>query len=296
MYAGDELVYKTAEDMTETVTIERFEYVGETIGVCNLTETETGRYSYKIGASDGDVNINSDAIALTELTTDTDTETAIIEVIGDISLRSGNISRGGIILGLTKDESYSLDVYAGTYINRLEVKADCIAFTSMESYTITDYTFLRSQIARINIPTWFNNGYYYIGENNGLFRYVTTTNYDESTNFNIENVQESEESEESEDEQDVTAVKEDTKVATFTAPKDGIYRVKVIYEDVDSDYSTPNATLEGDLATYTLDAYPNNVLQKEVTLTPGEYTLTITDLYGRDVSYEVSLIGEVADS
>ena len=56
----------------------------------------------------------------------------------------------------------------------------------MQVYESNDYEFLSSNIVKVNIPEWFNSGYYMIN-GLGLFRYVVGSSYDESTNFNVPN-------------------------------------------------------------------------------------------------------------
>lgn len=183
LYKGDKLVYKTSGTLKETFTIERFEYVGYTVGITGLKKTDSGRYSFS--TNEKNMNINpaaADAMKLYDLTT----STAIIDKIGGSYLREGNVSSGGCILGLEKDASYQAEVYAGTYLHTYTLKADSLALTSMELYKTVDYSFLESELLEIHIPESFNSGYYLIGSY-GLVRYVNGDSYDGSTDFNIPN-------------------------------------------------------------------------------------------------------------
>lgn len=183
LYKGDKLVYKTSGTLNEKFTLERFEYVGYTVGITGLKKTDSGRYSFSTNQKNMNINpAASDAMKLYDLTT----STAIIDRIGGAYLREGNVSSGGCILGLEKGASYEADVYAGTYLHTYTLKADSLALTSMELYKTVDYSFLESELLEIHIPESFNSGYYLIGSY-GLVRYVNGSSYDETTNFNIPN-------------------------------------------------------------------------------------------------------------
>ena len=229
LYKGDQLIYKTTNTLDETFSMERFEYVGYTIGISNLKETESGRFAFETSSDSMNINMNSDAAPLSELST----ETAIIDQIGGAYLRAGNVSSGGCILGLSKGKTYLAEVYAGTIMHEYKLKADYIALTSMEVYKSVDYDFMQSEIITVNIPEYFNSGYYMIN-NYGLVRYVNGTSYDENTDFNVPNVEASEdvESMDTENENLVSndeQTKDDVKKETVSIKKDGAYLIKVSY-------------------------------------------------------------------
>ena len=195
LYEGDSLVYRYDEDLDETSYIERFEYVGWTFGVANLTQTATGRYSY---SGDDTDNVDSTSTAYNLLSLGE--YVLILDKVGGVSLRSGNITRGGLILGLEKDMAYEVEAYVGTNLNMLTLVADRIALTSMEYTTTTDYDFLQSTIIEIYLPEELNTGYYAVN-GSGIFRYVKGDSWDENTDFNIDNVYEDEEEAEDETEE-----------------------------------------------------------------------------------------------
>jgi len=192
MYQGDTLIYKNSAPLVEDVYMERFEYCGYTVGLSGLKRLESGRYSLSMKATDHNINPSSDAMELTKL----GAEVVIIDRFGGADLRSGNVSYGGCILGLSKDKVYAADVYVGTYYHEMRLTADTIALTSMEAARTVDYEFLQNQLISIHIPEWYNSGYYLIN-GFGLVRYVAGDSYNEDTDFNIPNIppeeQESEE-------------------------------------------------------------------------------------------------------
>lgn len=70
LYKGDQLIYKTTNTLDETFSMERFEYVGYTIGISNLKETESGRFAFETSSDSMNINMNSDAAPLSELSTE----------------------------------------------------------------------------------------------------------------------------------------------------------------------------------------------------------------------------------
>lgn len=184
MFNGDLLIYKDSEELDEVFCIERFYYIGSTIGISNLERLDSGRYSINLDPDKMNVDIESDAENLMKLQADS----LIIDKVGGEYLRDGNVSNGGCVLGLEAGNKYQAEVYAGTYMHKLDLTADVIALTSMELYKSSDYEFLESEIISIEIPEYFNSGYYLVN-NFGLLRYVKGTSYDDTTDFNIPNVE-----------------------------------------------------------------------------------------------------------
>ena len=99
------------------------------------------------------------------------------------ALLKGMVTRAGTVLGLTKDSKYSVDVYVGSELSRLTLRADSRALAAMKTYDLTDYTFLEDKVLRIDIPQSLPTGYYLVN-GKGLFRYVAGSAYDENTDFN----------------------------------------------------------------------------------------------------------------
>lgn len=288
LYKGDQLIYKTTNTLDETFSMERFEYVGYTIGISNLKETESGRFAFETSSDSMNINMNSDAAPLSELST----ETAIIDQIGGAYLRAGNVSSGGCILGLSKGKTYLAEVYAGTIMHEYKLKADYIALTSMEVYKSVDYDFMQSEIITVNIPEYFNSGYYMIN-NYGLVRYVNGTSYDENTDFNVPNVEVSEDVESMDTENENLVgndeqTKDDVRKETVSIKKDGAYLIKVSYVNNESGDGVPSAVVYNDEKAYQLNEDTSKEsLSKEMELKKGDYTLEITGLKEREYTYSI---------
>ena len=125
----------------------------------------------------------------------------------------------------------------------------------MQVYESNDYEFLSSNIVKVNIPEWFNSGYYMIN-GLGLFRYVVGSSYDESTNFNVPNEEGDGIIEESTEEMEFESTEmtdyentgtneneeqyekleiEDDETAEFEIKSDGDKRVTIISSEVQGD-------------------------------------------------------------
>ena len=290
MYMGDSLIYYTNENLEETVTFERFEDFGYSIGITNLSRLDSGRYAFDATEEKSEdntyINPNSDASRLLEL----NMSQVIIDNIGGAQLRSGNISRGGSIMGLEKDRLYSTDVYVGTNLKNYILKADTRILTSMEVTEVTNYSFLRSKILEVYIPQNFNSGYYRV-DNVGVFRYVVGTSYSDNTDFNVPNVDLEEMLEADNPEMHLDDTHDSLETKSFTINQETDVMVTFTFQDSESveyDLDDPVVKLIGPDMSYTLSEYDNNTQQIDVHLMPGQYNLEITGLHGRQYDFKVT--------
>ena len=79
MNKGDTIVYHSTQPFTEGITIERFEDLGYTVGICQMKETSSGRYSFATDSRKFNVDIKSDAGTLCQ----NGETTATFEKIGE---------------------------------------------------------------------------------------------------------------------------------------------------------------------------------------------------------------------
>lgn len=294
MYVGDSLIYYTSANLDESVTFERFEDLGYSVGICNLSRMDSGRYAFdatnKDDSKNSNINKRSDASRLMEL----DSTQVIIDNIGGAQLRSGNISRGGTIIGLTKDKLYSTDLYIGTKLKNYVLKADTRILTSMEGYTINNYAFLRSRIIEIYIPDYFNSGFYKV-DGDGVFRYVKGKAYTERTDFNVPNNIPDEDNTTEEQKYALDDTKDVTYTEEFTVNQQTKVSVTFTYEDPENspyELSTPVVKVIGNDGAYTLSDYDKGTLNAVMTLEPGQYKLEISGIHGRAYDYKVNKINE----
>lgn len=199
LQSGESLIMYSKNVLDENFTFERFEDYGYTVGICGLTETDSGRYLISTEGDAKTVYPYCDAEELLSM----DNESVILDEIGGIKLRASDneediettITRGGTINGLTKDDTYVAKFYAGTVEYDYLLCANIRAMISMEGITDTDYNFEQNYIINIKIPEQFHSGYYVVN-GQGMFRYIASEDVGkdiDSIDFNIANNIDSEE-------------------------------------------------------------------------------------------------------
>ena len=286
LYPEDSLIYYAeAENFSEKFYFERFEYVGYSVGICNLEKTASGRYSFTATTGNKNVDPDSDAARMLSLNED-----VIIDSIGQAELRSGNISRGGIILGLEKNKYYEAEVYVGSKMQLGTVKADSVCLTSMSGESLKDYEFLRSKILEIRIPDNYRTGYYMV-DGTGIFRYVKEKTYNAKTDFNIPNERTESQKEENKEQLFKGAENAETKVP-FTIRKDTDVEIEVIFEaDPIVEYKIENPVVK--VFGYNFSRQipkTDGKFFERLHLATGEYTLQISGVDSRAFKYEVRAV------
>ena len=255
MNKGDTIVYHSTQPFTEGLTIERFEDFGYTVGICQMKEASSGRYSFATDSRSFNVDIKSDAGTLCQ----NGETSATFDKIGGVNLRAGNISRAGTIIGLSKGKTYDCDIYIGTDLHECKIKADVKALCSMEVFDITDYSFNRSKTITFKFPKNLQSGYYNIG-GFGIVRYINSAKgkFSESMDMNIPN---------------------DIENLYANVDKPSIDDLEDYTEDI-KDVSSE--------AAYTLSAGKDNELTSSLSLKSGTYTIKLIGLGNRTYSYRVT--------
>lgn len=178
LYPGDKLLYVSATTVpSDGIEWERFADYGYTIGVANLAADSSGHYSIYNSGDNGYVGYIYQNSDVAELEQYVNVSNLYLDKIGSVRVREDNVSDGGTVVGLKKNEKYICEWYTGTYYQDYESKANVHAFCSMETFTTYDYEFLHSRCIEISIPDWFKTGYYYIN-GVGMFRYVSSYDAD----------------------------------------------------------------------------------------------------------------------
>ena len=285
LFEGDALIYYQDEAFGEKFVFERFFTQGYTIGLCNLRETETGRYSFDAVSGNANICAGSDAERLSAL----GEKGVIIDTLGQAQLRSANVAAGGTILGLKKDALYSAELYIGTQMYAYTLRADMYAMTSQESLVTKDYTFLKSRILRVDIPDYFQTGYYKVGD--GLFRYVKGRAYSDDTNYNRPTTVTEKTVVE---EEQVFA--ENTKAEVdipFVLRRETALKVTVTYSEHSEaafQMSSPQVSLVSSSAVYRL-SQDGKTFSGTYRLPCGKYSLQVVGLNGRAYEYSLSVPG-----
>lgn len=286
MNKGDTIVYHSTQPFTEGITIERFEDLGYTVGICQMKETSSGRYSFATDSRKFNVDIKSDAGTLCQ----NGETTATFEKIGGVHLRAGNISRAGTVVGLSKDKTYDCDIYIGTDLHEYKIKADVKALCSMEVFEIKDYNFDRSKTITFKFPKNLQSGYYNVG-GFGIVRYINSAKgeFSESMDMNIpndiENLYANVDNPSIDDLEDYT---EDIKEETFTLDEDADVTVSVIYQGSKDYTDAPVVKVVSSEAAYTLSEGKDNELTSSLSLKSGTYTIKLIGLGNRTYSYRVT--------
>ena len=288
MNKGDTIVYHSTDEFSPRFRIERFQDIGYTIGICNMSPTSAGRYTFSTDPLDRCIDIDSNAGTLYSL----GDHTVTMEMIGDAELRSGNISQAGTIIGLERGKTYAADVYIGTEVMQYSFVADVRALSSMDSYTINDFQYEQSKVVSFVFPDYFNSGYYLI-DGFGLVRYVASTDeYNDSMAMNVPNADPSE----GEEESVYAPVTATTETVPFRVDEKAAVEITVHLDTVvtrpdegNDNAVEPRARVIGKDGSYALNlTEKGDALTGTYELEPGDYRIEITGLAGRSYSYRVS--------
>ncbi len=185
LYEGDSLIYYSTDPIKEEYTLERYELLPYTIGLCKMTVSPSGRFKIKTDENEKCTYPGADTDQILNFVNDE----VIIDTLGGVKLRAskdeitfddeGNVvnvstsalTRGGTIFGLERGETYSCEIYEGTIGTLFNFTADVLPIVHWETYTSVDYNFESRTIMNIPIPDDFKSGYYMVN-GIGLFRYV----------------------------------------------------------------------------------------------------------------------------
>lgn len=304
MNKGEKIVYRSTDEFSPEFSVERFQDLGYTLGICGMSPTSTGRYQFSTDPTDRSININSSAGKLYEL----GTHKVTMEVIGDTELRGGNISQAGTILGLQRGKTYSADIYIGTEIIDYDLIADVRAMKSMEDYTITEFAYDKNKVVSFSFPDYFNSGYYFVG-GFGMVRYIDSDReFSEEIAMNIPNPTPDQETDNGEEEIYET-IAATTETVPFMVDKKDFIEVAVSFDTAEGSSTAaqesaagsgivpPTGRVVGESGSYTLNINESgDSLVGVFELEPGEYRIEIKGLAGRSYSYTVRKKQEAGDS
>ena len=178
LFPGDHLVFYSSTQMLDYASWERYEYRGSTIGVYDLQKTVGGHYYLDIGQETVPIVPGSDMVPLSELAADNIT----IDRIGNVVVDDTCVD-GGIIVGMTPSEKYQVEIYTGTMYKSYTAVASTHALRAYELFASTGINYLQDRFWEIDIPKYFVDGFYSIGDQ-GLLRIVKGQGYDENTDYN----------------------------------------------------------------------------------------------------------------
>lgn len=295
MNKGERIVFRSSEEFSPKFDIYRFEDLGYTIGICGLKKTDTGRYSFSTYSKDRNIAEDSSAGVLYKL----GEHVATIDMIGGIELRSGNISKAGTVIGLEKGKTYQTDIYIGTDVMPYSLIADIRALSLMEEHEITDFKYEKNHVVSIEFPSWFESGYYYVGDF-GFVKYIASDKeFSENIDMNIPNdpaMKKRGENNKETAEQDPREITGDYKrTASFRIDNDENVKIVLTYTSSSVDADPPTAKVYGEYGIYTLNPSGDTELSGEFFLPSGDYTMEISGLYGRSYEYKVLRLSDEKD-
>lgn len=185
---GDELVMKSSEQLSESFNWERFQDVGYTVGICQLTETPSHRFSVPTNSDSLTIYPDGDFSSIQDSTNDTINVDSIGEGQNELKLRSQDaqgkltnmLSLYGTLKNLKAGSTYKFNIYDGTKKKEIEAKADIRVLGSYETASSTDFEYTNGMIS-IDIPEFFKTGYYLVN-GVGLFRYIAKGDSENTSN------------------------------------------------------------------------------------------------------------------
>ena len=289
MHRGDKIVYRSKSNLVTELTMERFTDLGYSIGVAGLRVGDSGRYGIDIKEGNLNINPNSDA---KELFTLSEKAYAVIDSIGDVPLRAGNISPYGTIVGLEKDKTYAVNAYIGTILHPLNMKADSHTFGSFEGNKIGNFKYSGDQTVEFEIPDYYNSGYYLVS-GYGLVRYLATDNKEETEapDMNVPNIypKNGEEDKKHNGAAQQAITSEDVVSTKIKVEKDGEQIVAISYASSGvKKLPVPIAKLITPDGAFKFEKGEGDSVTLSTTLQKGEYEIQIIGLKGRTYSYRVS--------
>lgn len=178
LFEGDKLLYYNESGVLDYYQLERFKDLGWSIGMWNLQSTPAGYVYIDISTEEDYPYILP---SLDEVRENIDTS-ILIDKLGGERLTSEYVE-DGIIKNLIEGVSYDMEVYNGTNYFYHNVTVNTRYFQSMEIYNEAEYVPLQDYLYEIELPSYLPQGYYNV-DNQGMFRYVKGTEYNDETDFN----------------------------------------------------------------------------------------------------------------
>nr|WP_297765911.1 hypothetical protein [uncultured Butyrivibrio sp.] len=306
LYPGDSLIMHTTAVVEEKMVFERFEDYGYTIGICGMEELKSGRYKIYTDKDKNNTYPYGDTDEILKL----ENKYVVLESIGDKPTRASHgtdqelqtfLTRSGTIRKLEPGKTFKVVIYEGTVCHEYYFTSNIRAFGSMEVVSTYDYEFEDSNLLRVDIPEYFNSGYYMIN-GIGLFRYVSEEDmaYVDNADFNKANVAPDENTDlvtqftlgEANDFD--PSSEESEKTSTFTVQEAGDINVVVSFtipgnygegdglEEVTAIIKTPSG------GTVHMINQPNGTVSRSFAAEAGAYTIEYYNIDIREPHVEVS--------
>lgn len=166
LYKNESIAFSSQIDNLEAVILERFEYLGYSIGAYFI--------EYDNEKNLMDLYTDSNAVKGTSMynvLTKAKSKNIKIETVNGKTVTADMLNNNGIFTCFEKNANYELGYYAGTYYTESTVKADTQYFSSYEIFLTDQISYTKNGYLSITMPDYLKSGYYYIN-GCGIFRYI----------------------------------------------------------------------------------------------------------------------------
>lgn len=166
-YYGEGIAYTSTDNLKFEVSLERFKDLGYSLGCYNGTFDENGYYTFKKSMK------CIDDSSLGKFLEEKDGDDIRIAAINEQPVTVDMVDiESGVICGLDKMATYSVQLFIGTQFYSVDLVADTLMLRSLELYEYDkEYLeFSSNGYLYFNTPTDLKSGYYWIN-GKGLFKY-----------------------------------------------------------------------------------------------------------------------------
>lgn len=177
---GDKLIYYSTDNLLDYIIWERWKDLDYTIGIHNIQQMTNTRSYVELSEDTTNILEDSELFSLYDLKK----EFVLLDKIGGVQIIPKMIENG-LLTGCTKSKQYDLEVYAGTKYMHFLTTANIHAFQSYELFASIEYETKQAYMYEITIPEYLVDGYYSVNDD-GIFRLVLGSSYNEETDFNVQ--------------------------------------------------------------------------------------------------------------
>lgn len=209
---GDKLIYYAKNNVLDFITWERFYNLGYTLPIASLYTLTNGKVCIDLTVdeseavsilpncelrelndmanadSDGNIKymlidkINNNPVDYTMLSSLEEPTDSYSATYSPHDYYSDKIIDSSV---LNKGEIYDLEIYNGTNFLHYTTTASMLTLRSYELYRTIDYTCLRDYLYEIDIPDFFENGFYNVN-GMGFIRLIKEDSYSDATDYNVQ--------------------------------------------------------------------------------------------------------------
>ena len=164
LYKGESIALASADDVAESITLERFKDLGYSIGVYGAEyNTQTQDIYFPVQNVVPGCSIYNNLSGKSR--------NYRIMYVNDEPVDMDMINTSGVFTCFEKGQTYKIGYFAGTYYEEVEVKADVWMLCSYEIIKTNAPSMTKNGYASYTVPEDLKSGYYLV-EGQGFFRYI----------------------------------------------------------------------------------------------------------------------------